>query len=692
VIKSNKLLLILYAFSLIVFYGQAVMAKNTGDYLTSANVDTIIAQAFQEASKGNNKAVTVAVVDRVGNVLGVFQSTAAATPNAPIGILTTIESGRFTYSPPPLQPLTGNTGTLAVFGVNPDIQKSGIGGAAGAGLEGAQVPATVAAISKAITAAYLSSSKNNALSSYTAAQIIQEHFNPGVINMPSGPLFGVQFSQLPCGDLVQQGDVVQGIGPRRSPLGFSGMRGGLPLYRNGNLVGGVGVVSTAYYSIALNIYKPAPSSDERIAIAASYGFLAPQTIRANRITVNGLTLRYTSINDNQILSNPYLATYPTSSQGSIVSVPEYFTGPTRDGVAFGSNESGITAVPKGSPFYGLSPKAYVLSDFKNNISNRYPPIDGNLNGSGNNIQQLTSQNVTDILRQSISVGNKSRSQIRLPLGAATAHVSEAVVDTNGTILGILMPEDPAVFSIDVALQKARTTAFFVSKEAAADLNTTFSSYVKKTQSLIPFATKGAIFADGSALTPRALGNLARPLFPDGIQNKGAGPLSLPYQTNGIFKVGINQWSPFNDGLQLDLVFTDFLYSITNPFNVLIGAPVQPIQDCATSLSPEATNPQGTQGTIPKGSLANGIQIFPGSVPIYKNGVFVGALGGSGDGVDQDDMTTFLGVYQARGVSNANLAIRSNKIVIPNRNLALRFIQCPFRPFINDDTEKACGGK
>ena len=81
------------------------------------------------------------------------------------------------------------------------------------------------------------------------------------------------------------------------------------------------------------------------------------------------------------------------------------------------------------------------------------------------------------------------------------------------------------------------------------------------------------------------------------------------------------------------------------------------------------------------------------MPIYKNGVFVGAIGASGDGIDQNDMAPFLGVYQTRGgVSNANLTIRSNKIIIPNRNLALRFIQCPFRPFINDDTQKACGGK
>ena len=60
-------------------------------------------------------------------------------------------------------------------------------------------------------------------------------------------------------------------------------------------------------------------------------------------------------------------------------------------------------------------------------------------------------------------------------------------------------------------------------------------------------------------------------------------------------------------------------------------------DC---VSPSASFP------IAPGRLANGIQIFPGSVPIYKSGVLVGALGISGDGVDQDDMVAFLGVNNA----------------------------------------------
>jgi hypothetical protein len=33
---------------------------------------------------------------------------------------------------------------------------------------------------------------------------------------------------------------------------------------------------------------------------------------------------------------------------------------------------------------------------------------------------------------------------------------------------------------------------------------------------------------------------------------------------------------------------------------------------------------------------NGVVFFPGSLPLYRNGVLVGGLGISGDGVDQDD--------------------------------------------------------
>ena len=45
-------------------------------------------------------------------------------------------------------------------------------------------------------------------------------------------------------------------------------------------------------------------------------------------------------------------------------------------------------------------------------------------------------------------------------------------------------------------------------------------------------------------------------------------------------------------------------------------------------------------------LTNGIQIFPGSMPIYRGNQLVGAIGVSGDGIDQDDMVAFLGLANA----------------------------------------------
>src|SRR4029077_4868677 len=58
----------------------------------------------------------------------------------------------------------------------------------------------VSAVSKAGTAAFLSSNQN-AFSSRTAGFIIQQHFPPGVRNAAPGPLVGVGFSNLPFSDV-----------------------------------------------------------------------------------------------------------------------------------------------------------------------------------------------------------------------------------------------------------------------------------------------------------------------------------------------------------------------------------------------------------------------------------------------------------------------------------------------------------
>ncbi|MEP6568702.1 MAG: heme-binding protein, partial [Acidobacteriota bacterium] len=66
-------------------------------------------------------------------------------------------------------------------------------------------------------------------------------------------------------------------------------------------------------------------------------------------------------------------------------------------------------------------------------------------------------------------------------------------------------------------------------------------------------------------------------------------------------------------------------------------------------------------------------IFPGSVPLYKNGVLAGAIGISGDGVDQDDLISAGG---ANGFSPAP-AIRSDQIFV--RGVRLPFLKFPRSP-------------
>jgi hypothetical protein len=72
-------------------------------------------------------------------------------------------------------------------------------------------------------------------------------------------------------------------------------------------------------------------------------------------------------------------------------------------------------------------------------------------------------------------------------------------------------------------------------------------------------------------------------------------------------------------------------------------------------------------------LANGIQIFPGSAPLYKNGVLVGAIGISGDGVDQDDLITGAG---SSGYAPP-VAMRSDQVFV--RGVRLPYLKFPRSP-------------
>lgn len=614
---------------------------NAASLLSQSDVERVLAQGIAEArARGRN--ATLAVVDRVGNVLAVYR-------------------------------MNGASATVTISSA------SGVNG----GLEGVNiVPDTLAAIAKAVTAAFLSS-EGNAFSTRTAGQIVQEHFNPGESLAPGGPLFGVQFSQLPCSDL--NGRYAGGAadaGPKRSPLGLAADPGGLPLYRGGTPVGGVGVVADARYSIDRNVGDVDQDIDELIALAATFGLAAPEAHRADHITADGKTLRFSDAVFADLAVAPASAAAFASlaaTVGSLIAVPGYAPAATRAGVAFGQPASGVRADTLDFP--GLD--AFVLVDNAN--VERFRPRSGT-EASG----ALAAAEARQILRDALAVTNAARAQIRRPLGSQ-ARVTISVVDSNGVVLGIASARDAPVFGTDVSLQKARTAAFLSSPNAAATLaalppavyldggltvldSVALSGYVNALRSFVGLPNA---LADGEvAITARAAGNLARPLYPDGVDGTLAGPLSKP----------AGGWSPFSTGLELDLVYNALIQHV----GFVLGV--------AADAGPNCTGVSGFDSgftsVAPSPALANGLQIFAGGVPIYRGKVLVGAIGVSGDGVDQDDMIAFLGVDRAAGslggFGNAPAGMRSDNL--EPQGSRLRYVGCPEAPYLHSDEMHPCDGK
>ena len=631
----------------VLFFVTSFSAVSTAqESLSVDDVKRVISQAIQEA-QAQGVGASIAISDRTGNILAVYNMIGANRQFNASGVDCTVA--------------LGNIPVGCVVVTSDPTQPNGVPGKGG--LERVDVPGPVAAIAKAITGAYLSS-RGNAFTTRTASQIVQEHFNPKERFSPSGPLFGVQFSQLPCSDLViHQNSAAVTVGPKRSPLGLAADPGGIPLYKGGEPVGAIGVISDGLYSIDPNIGDYDNDKDELIAMAGTVGFEPPFDIKGNRITVEGKNFRYTDRKIRSIRSNP-LSALPYDqiprSVGGLTPIGTYFDGTIRPGTVFGTGPSGYRANTTGD--YGTL-NAFVLVD--SNDQPRFPPRDG----TEGTPESLTANEVRTIIRNALTIAFRARAQIRRPLGSH-AQVTVSVVDTNGSILGIARTPDGPVFGTDVSLQKARTAAFFSNTNTAADLiRANLGNYWLAAKAVLG---PGAL-SDGTAFADRSGGNLSRPFFPDGIDGAPHGPLSKPF----------SEWSPFNVGLQLDLIAAN----IVAHRSFLLG---QSSTDTPMNCTPIPVRPQTS-----KSPVANGIQIFPGSVPIYRNNTLIGGIGVSGDGIDQDDMISFLGLHNAglelgTGVGNAPRLIRADNLEVPGGRL--RYVNCPFLPFLDSNEQTPCNGK
>ncbi len=340
--------------------------------LTAADVNALVQTAAQAAGPDT---MVIAVVDRSGNILSVYRK-----PSAPA-----LATGNFS----------------------------------------AQVDASELAVSLARTAAFFSNDQAP-LSSRTVRFLSGIHFPPGTTNAPSAPLYGIENTNRGCmlstnfiaGQSVPParsiGGVTTGLGVTTGKLDVNDSDpnavnpGGVPLFRNGSVVGGIGVAAVA----------PDVAEYAAYAAATSNGF-GPTLAAPGVVFLNGVALPFVS-----------QTTLPA-------------------GISAGSFTGSFVVGPSASP--GTPPEGMLVA-----------PAAGPIGG-------LAASDVASIINNSIATANTTRAAIRLPIGSST-RMTIAVADLDGSIIGLYRMADGTMFSVDVAASKARNMVYFNSAaRSTADL-------------------------------------------------------------------------------------------------------------------------------------------------------------------------------------------------------------------------------
>jgi len=214
--------------------------------------------------------------------------------------------------------------------------------------------------------------------------------------------------------------------------------------------------------------------------------------------------------------------------------------------------------------------------------------------------QITQQDVETIINNSIARANEVRAGIRLlPDGTpgARTRMVFAVADYDGEILGLYRMPDATYFSIAVAVAKARNMAYY---NSATEVNQVDLCHADQL---------------GKAHTNRTFRFLADPRFPDGIDFADAGCFSI-----------------LNDP-GIDPITAENIAGPTksSEFQSVLGF---------TRFNPERNFHRQSNATTSLNE--NGVVFFPGSAPLYKSAALTGGFGVSGDGVDQDDVVAAAG--------------------------------------------------
>jgi uncharacterized protein GlcG (DUF336 family) len=564
-------------------------APAPSDILPANEVNTLLARA--SAATPSNDGI-IAIVDRDGNILGV-----------------SVENGVSNV-------LTSNPANLT-FAIDGAVALARTG-AFFANNQAPLTSLTVQFISQTtITQRMTDSSpdvtdQNSPLYGPGAVAPIQigGHFPPGVPNTPDADLFGIEFTNrdsteysgeerfnvdpayipasIPSDEDLQAPNsygFVSGIDPTAQGRGIGTLPGGLPIYRNGVLVGGIGVFypgTTGY------------ASAENSSLSTNYNPALPD---------RSLEAEYAAF--AAVGGDPGLG-LPIGTLGGIPALPD-ISFPLMPGQQI--TLAGVTlpilgSANAGGPTSLVAYGAALGQGVNTGVLQTLGPALGATTISGVPVPSgwlvlphsgidMSAAEVTQIITQGVQQAMQTRAAIRLPLGS-TAEMTFAVTDETGEVLGLYRMPDSTVFSIGVAVAKARNDAYY---NNAAEL---------QPQDELPSV------APGYAFTSRTFRYLAEPFFPEGV---GPNP--------GI-------WSALND-------------IAVNPTNGLDIGPALPASAYASMEDFIAFHPNANFHDPNDPLNQNGVVLFPGSSGVYAtiNGLsyLVGGLGVSGDGVDEDDVVT-----------------------------------------------------
>jgi uncharacterized protein GlcG (DUF336 family) len=306
------------------------------------------------------------------------------------------------------------------------------------------------------------------LSSRTVRFISGIHFPPGVRNQPNAALYGIENTNrvdynvaFNLGKEFPPPTNVDNTGPS---LGITTGKvdtldsrpgavnpAGFPIYKNGEVVGGIGVAGVG--SVEDDFRAAEFAAFKATQLGGGIGF--PFSTR-DVIFVAGIALPY--------VSKPVLNAVLAGRQLSGVTPGVFDPSPVR--------------YRMGPIAGGEAPDGYLVG-----------PTAGS---------ELTLAEVEALVERSIRTAERARALIRLPLGRRTRMVI-GVGDLDGTILALYRMPDSTIFSLDVAVAKARNVVYFSGDGTLPGL------------------------PPGTAVTNRSISFGAQPLFPPGISRTNPGP-------------------------------------------------------------------------------------------------------------------------------------------------------------------------